>query len=101
MIDPHEVRPANFPNPQVIYWGEDSSVAFGEWEGRDASLAVRYNGERDDDSDIGHPRRARNPLWFMVPSYLNRAVLYELTFHWQEQDFNRTAWENAARILAP
>ena len=97
MTNPYEVRPANFPDPQVIYHGTYSSIAFGIWEGEEEVLAVRYDGENE--QDVGFPSAFGNPVWFILPHYLNQAVLAELAFHWQEEGFNRQAWENAASAL--
>ena len=55
-----------------------------------------YNG---DGEEIGFPNQAGNPLWCVLPYYLYGAVLSELAFYWQEEGFNRQAWEEATSEL--
>ena len=96
MVNPHDVRPGKFPNPEVVYRGEFYSIAFGEWEGAYNVLAMRFDG---DGQEIGFPNQAGHPLWCVLPDYLYQAVLAQLALYWQEEGFDRQAWENAASAL--
>jgi hypothetical protein len=65
-MDPHKVRPAKFNVFTVIYDDGEFSVAYGKWENDEPRLAMRWNG--DTDNDIGYPSQGGNPLWFQLPN---------------------------------
>ncbi|MBN1185693.1 MAG: hypothetical protein JXB49_25655 [Bacteroidales bacterium] len=65
-MEPEKVKPAKFHVHTVIYNNGNFSVAYGKWENSDIRIAMRWNGESDD--DIGYPSQGGNPLWFQLPN---------------------------------
>ncbi len=65
-MQPEKVKPAKFHVHTVIYNNGDFSVAYGKWGNSDTRLAMRWNG--DDEDEIGYPSQGGNPLWFQLPS---------------------------------
>lgn len=65
-MQPENVKPYKFHVHTVIYNNGDFSVAYGKWENSEVRLAMRWNGQSDD--EIGYPSQGGNPLWFQLPS---------------------------------
>jgi hypothetical protein len=65
-MKPENVRPGKFQVHTIIYNNEDFSVAYGKWENNEIRLAMRWNG--DSDEEIGYPSQGGNPLWFQLPN---------------------------------
>lgn len=65
-MNPENVRPAKFNTFTVIYNDGEFSVAYGAWENGEPRLAMRWNGDTED--DIGYPSQGGNPLWFQLPN---------------------------------
>lgn len=59
----------------VLYNGGDNeaSLVLGSWNGQPV-LAARWNGT-DEDGGIGNPQSRGLPTWFIIPAWLNDAVL--------------------------
>jgi hypothetical protein len=59
----------------ILYNGgdDDAALAIGHWDGRPV-LASRWNGT-DADTGIGNPQSRGIPTWFVLPEWLNDAVL--------------------------
>ena len=65
-MQPENVKPNKFHVHTVIYNNGEFSVAYGKWENSEVRLAMRWNGQSDD--EIGYPSQGGNPLWFQLPS---------------------------------
>jgi len=65
-MHPEKVKPYKFHKHTIIYDNEYFSVAYGIWEGSENRLAMRWNGEGD--NEIGYPSQGGNPLWFQLPN---------------------------------
>jgi hypothetical protein len=65
-MQPENVKPNKFHVHTVIYNNGEFSVAYGKWENSEIRLAMRWNGQSDD--EIGYPSQGGNPLWFQLPS---------------------------------
>jgi hypothetical protein len=52
----------------------DASLAIGEWD-EARVLAVRWNGSDDDDSGVGNPQSRGLPTWFVIPEWMNEAIV--------------------------
>jgi len=65
-MQPENVKPYKFHVHTVIYNNGGFSVAYGKWENNEVRLAMRWNGQSDD--EIGYPSQGGNPLWFQLPS---------------------------------
>ena len=53
---------------------DDATLAIGEWDG-DRVLAIRWNGTNDDESGVGNPQSRGLPTWFILPSWINEAIV--------------------------
>lgn len=84
MPHPSAVNPHNFKVVEVIYNLNGFSVAWGIWEDETHRLAMRWNGEEDDQ---GYPKTFGNPVWFMLPQELSLPILQSLGAY---QDSHRT-----------
>lgn len=51
----------------------DAALAIGHWDGQPV-LAARWNGSNAD-TGIGNPQSRGIPTWFVLPEWLNEAVL--------------------------
>jgi hypothetical protein len=74
-MSPNQVKPANFPNPLVIYNDEEEegfSIAWGSFEGGSKGLGMRWNGGPN---ETGYPNRGKYPVWFMLPAGLSILVI--------------------------
>lgn len=83
-IDPHHVNSPKYSVSDLkpVYDGGegDVSVTLMKWEGED-SVAIRWNGYSEDDSqkpNPGHPQSRGLPTWFVMPSILDVALLQAL-----------------------
>ena len=85
-IDPKKVDSprANWKLIEVLRNGEngngdgDAALAIGEWddgEGLNRVLAVRWNGQSSDDRGVGNPQSRGLPTWFIVPYWMNEAII--------------------------
>lgn len=72
MPEPTDVNPRNFKVLEVVYNLNDFSVAWGIWEDGSHRLAMRWNGEGQDQ---GYPKTFGNPVWFMLPNELSLPFL--------------------------
>ena len=64
-MKPENVRPGKFKVHTIIYNKGAFAVAYGKWENSEIRLAMRWNGDNDD--EIGYPSQGGNPLWFQIP----------------------------------
>lgn len=58
----------------------DASLAIGSWDDFDGSgpsfvFAIRWNGSTKEKSSVGHPQSRGLPTWFIVPWWMNDAIL--------------------------
>lgn len=73
---PENVNPRNFETLDVLYNNGEFSIAYGLWEGRNRVLAMRWNGE--DDNDAGYPKTFGHPMWFIIDGELNLTFVRSL-----------------------
>ncbi len=69
-MNPEAVNPRNFRVERIVYNSPDGffSVAIGVWtEDEMNRLAMRWNGDRNNQNDIGYPSLGGNPVWFQLP----------------------------------
>jgi hypothetical protein len=72
MPRPEDVRPAKFPDPDVVFDNGEFAIADGHWEGTNPCLAVRWNGAG---TDPGYPKLFGNPTWLVMPEPLSVPIL--------------------------
>lgn len=65
-MKPELVKPSKFNIHTVIYDNGEFSIAYGKWENTDLRLAMRWNG--DSEEEVGYPSQGGNPLWFQLPN---------------------------------
>ena len=75
-MKPENVNPKNFKVEKVVYDNNDFSIAYGIWEGGKTHLAMRWNGESE--NDPGYPKLFKNPVWFLVTEELKVPILTAL-----------------------
>lgn len=73
---PENVNPGNFQVIDVVYDNQEFSIAFGLWENRDRVLAMRWNGEND--NEAGYPKTFGHPMWFIISDELRIPILSSL-----------------------
>ena len=78
MPEPEVVNPHNFDVQEIIYNLNGFSVAWGRWEGSSYGLAMRWNGE---DEDQGYPKTFGHPVWFILPRDLSFPILQVINEH--------------------
>lgn len=75
-MKPENVNPKNFKVLNVLYDDSEFSLAYGLWDGRHKVIAMRWNGEGDDDA--GYPKTFGNPMWFIVSDDIKIPILKSL-----------------------
>lgn len=75
MPQPSSVNPHNFKVVEIIYNLNGFSVAWGIWEDETYRIAMRWNGDGDDQ---GYPKTFGNPVWFMLPQELTLPILQSM-----------------------
>lgn len=79
MINGSKVRPEKWENVLDLYDDGEISFIIGNYENdSNKSIAVRWNGYINNADDIGYPRQGVYPTWFILPEFLNNAILAEL-----------------------
>lgn len=73
MPNPKDVNPRNFKVTKIIFDNGEFSIAYGCWEGDNGTLAMRWNGEGEEDQ--GYPKTFGNPMWFIVHGDLKEAFI--------------------------
>ena len=82
---------------------EDSSVAFGKWDGQYCLLS-RWNGSLDDErTKKGNPISHTYSTWFVLPSFIAQATMTELLMLHARGDarVNHEVLLRAIRALPP
>ena len=74
-MKPENVNPSNFKVESVLFDNEDFSIAYGKWEGKQNSIAMRWNGYGD---DPGYPKLFSNPVWFLISDDLKIPIIKSL-----------------------
>ena len=72
-MEPEQVNPKNFDVINILYDNESFSIAYGIWEGGTTHLAMRWNGESDEDP--GYPKLFNHPIWFLISEELKIPIL--------------------------
>lgn len=73
---PENVNPKNFDVEKIIYDDGIFSIAYGNWQNRHMHLAMRWNGDKEE--DIGYPKVFSHPMWFQIPENLKIPILKAL-----------------------
>ncbi len=68
-----EVRPAKWSNITVLFDNDEYSVISGNYGQPYRSLGERWNG---DGESKGFPNQGGNPIWHVVPEFLNISLLH-------------------------
>lgn len=76
MPKPTEVNPNNFKVKSVLFDNGAFSVVLGNWRDSDNVLAMRWNG--DDEDDAGYPKTFGNPMWFIIHDELKQPIIQSL-----------------------
>ena len=75
-MNPEKVRPKNFEPKKILYNENGFSIAYGIWEKKDHVIAMRWNG--DSEEDPGYPKVFGNPMWFIIHDDLMTTILKSL-----------------------
>ena len=75
-MKPENVNPRNFNVKSIIYNNDEFSIAYGKFEKGDNCIAMRWNGE--DNNDAGYPKTFGNPMWFIIDNRLKTLLLKSL-----------------------
>jgi len=70
-----DVRPKICPNPIIIYDSGNFTIACGDYDGKQNSLLMRWNGKSN---EKGYPTAFGNPMWFRVEDKLVLPILSSL-----------------------
>lgn len=59
---------------------DDAALAIGHWDeglgdGPYPVLAMRWNGRNKDKTGVGNPQSRGLPTWFIVPCWMNKAII--------------------------
>jgi hypothetical protein len=74
-MKPENVNPSNFKVEYILFDNEEFSIAYGKWEGKDYSIAMRWNGN---ENDPGYPQLFGNPVWFLITNDLKIPIIKSL-----------------------
>ena len=67
------VRPQKWTDVIDLFDNGDYSAIWGEYdESGHRCLGVRWNGS---ENDLGYPSQGDNPLWYVEPEFVTRAML--------------------------
>ncbi len=72
----------------------DAALAVGKWDGDDGRgpqsvLAMRWNGSNSRATGVGTPQSRGLPTWFIVPSWMNNAIMNSGVIPEAEEPFVR------------
>ena len=74
-MNPEEVNHKKFKVEHVLYNNNEFSIAYGQYEGGDFILAMRWNGTK---SDPGYPKLFNYPVWFLIDKRLSLPIIKSL-----------------------
>lgn len=72
---PENVNPQNFTVDRIIFNNKHYSVCYGHWKNEPNTLAMRWNGDINKNSDLGYPYYKSTPYWFVVDRSLMIVIL--------------------------
>lgn len=75
-MNPQDANPRNFEVQSIVYNDGDFSVAYGRWKDDTMQLAMRWNGDTEEEK--GYPKTFGNPMWFIVSSGIKKTILKSL-----------------------
>ena len=75
-MKPKNVNPQNFKVENILFNNGEFSIAYGIWEDGKKYLAMRWNGDNENDS--GYPKAFGNPMWFILTDELTIPILKSL-----------------------
>lgn len=72
---PENVRTKSFRTKNLLYQNNHFSIAYGSLEDNKEVMAMRWNGDINNNDDIGFPQTFGNPVWFIIDSHLTIVFL--------------------------
>ena len=79
MIAGNSVRPKKWSEVLDLFDDGVNSYIVGYYKDLDKDcIGVRWNGDLNNPKEIGYPRHADYPTWFVLPEYLNNQTLQTL-----------------------
>jgi len=73
------VRPQGWKDVIDLFDDKDFSAVWGKFENASSRcLGIRWNGNPDITAHVGFPNSNGHPLWFVVPEYLRKMILFVL-----------------------
>lgn len=90
MLAGSNVRPQKWTDVLDLFDNGEYSAIWGRYDNSQRrSLGVRWNGDSSNPNNIGYPRQADKPLWYVEPQFLTEAILQALlTIVIQQYDHN-------------
>lgn len=82
MPKPEDVNPKNFQVEKKLFDNDSFSVAYGTWKDKDKRIAMRWNGDIQEDK--GYPKTFGNPVWFIIHDDLKNIIIKGLA----EKDYS-------------
>lgn len=74
-MKPENVNHSKFKVEHVLYDNDEFSIAYGQYEGGEFCIAMRWNGNND---DPGYPKLFKNPVWFLIDNDLKLPFIKSL-----------------------
>ncbi|MCU0351851.1 MAG: hypothetical protein MUF43_13650 [Flavobacterium sp.] len=74
-MEPEKVNHSKFKVQHILYNNTEFSIAYGQYEGGQFCLAMRWNGSGN---DPGYPKLFNNPVWFLVDNKLKLPIIKSL-----------------------
>jgi hypothetical protein len=75
-MNPENVNPNNFKLENILFNNTNFSIAYGKWENRNKVIAMRWNGNKEDDK--GFPKTFGHPMWFIIDDDIKLSILKSL-----------------------
>jgi len=75
-MKPSQIKSEYFTQKSIIYHTPEFTIAYGICYDDIMRLAMRWNGENDD--DIGYPSKYGQPEWFYFPENLTIKLLFSI-----------------------
>jgi hypothetical protein len=76
MPKPTEFKPNNYKVNSVLFDNTEFSIVLGTWKGNKNILAMRWNGDNEDDK--GYPKTFGHPMWFIIHNDLKQPIIQAL-----------------------
>lgn len=82
-----DVKPKKWSEIRVLYDDNEYSIIFGKFADK-YCLGTRWN-EGGSNSVIGYPNHGGNPVWYVEPHFISRAIIDKLVSIYSSKDVNR------------